>query len=351
MLVTGSTFENSRSRRGFISTRSTHGLSFGVTPRCPPSPIRRGAHRATVGLVSEIDNIPYLQFLEPLSALLRAVDDFVGEAQRVTSARAGHPDASAPMIADLAEEQPYVGTDTMQQPIESVAMAASMSCFAGQDSLRSLSRLISSGPPPPLFAGSVLCRSAIDASRTAWWLTEHGIGTQRRMKRLFLELRYSAEEMAKVNSDPQFSETGTANLDKLMAYAAERGWTLAKVAGGGVELDGEARLTVRQFLSAEFGDEAAAQGVWADLSAVAHGAQHGLVNFVDRGSVDGNRGIIGTSTGALGGRLELAASAVAAANMRHLKYMGWVDGGIVSAEAALTQQLRGRAIRRLNSQS
>ena len=198
-----------------------------------------------------IDNVDYALLLGTLQPLLDLVNEFVDEAQRIMSSRAGLPGADGRMIHDIANEAAFVDTDRLVQPIESVQMAATLACFAAQESLASLVRLMLTGPPPPVFSADVLCRSAIDASRPAWWLAEPGLTTEHCVQRFVAEIAYSADEMLKLTSEPDVKARGREIRDRLAEYASARDWPIGKP-GVSLTVGPQTRPTVRVFLEAEF---------------------------------------------------------------------------------------------------
>jgi hypothetical protein len=295
---------------------------------------------------SPLNNVPYEQIVQTLRPLLDQINQFIGAAQDVMNARAGTPGAESGMVDDIARKQPFLDTEKMAEPIEHIAMNGSLSCFAAQESLASLVRLIETGPPPPIFSADVLCRSAIDSSRPAWWLTEAGLSTERRVQRVVAESLYSATEMAKVTSEPGIKQRGIKIRDRLLAYAVEHDWEVGKDTNV-VTVAAEVRPTVRKFLEAEFGDPAAAHVTWSHLSAVTHGTQYGLIQAMDIDSVDGNTAIMGTSTDTLSARLEIASSVVMSSTNRCLQYMGWATEATDAATVGLMSELRSRALGRM----
>lgn len=288
----------------------------------------------------EFDNPEYVTFAASIQPLVDLTRSFVDAAQTVMNVRVGLPDAGSLMMKDIANERPFVDADrNLAEPIATVGMIASLALFAGQESVDAFARLILHGPPPPVFTADILCRTAIDAVRTTWWLTDPRISTMQRIKRAVAELLYSADEMIRLKSDSDVKDRGAKRLAQLLAYASERSWPIE---GGDARrsVDGETRLTFRKFLEEHFGDPAAAHGVWAHLSAVAHGSHHGLIQSIDPTTANDNVGISGTSNVAISNRLELAASLVASATMRFLTYTGWRGVEVDAANNALVIELR-----------
>lgn len=292
-----------------------------------------------------IENVDYALIVGTMQSLIDAIDRFLDEAQLVMNSRAGLPSAHAPMMADVANEKTFVHSEWMQEPIESVAMAATLSCFAAQESLSSMVRLVVTGPPPPIFSADVLCRSAIDSSRPAWWLTEAHLTTEKRIQRVVAESLYSAIEMSKVTSERDTQARGVDVRHRLGKYAQANSWVVGKDTNV-VAVGSQTRPTVRRFLEAEFGDPDAAHSTWSYLSAITHGTQYGLIQAIDVGSIDGGMAILGTSTTKLSSRMEIAATVVMSATMRFLDYMGWTTDAVRHAASRLTAELRARAISR-----
>ena len=86
---------------------------------------------------------------------------------------------------------------------------------------------------------------------------------------------------------------------------------------------------------------------WSHLSAVTHGALHGLVQAIDvKSAVDGVA-IMGTTTEVLSARLEIAATVVMSATMRLLRYAGWATDELDAVATRLSAELKSRARRRM----
>ena len=302
--------------------------------------------------IPEFDNPDYATFATTMQPLVDLTREFVAAAQTVMNDRARYPGADSHMMEDIVNEAPLIDADRdFNEPIANVGMIASLALFAGQESVDAFARLILHGPPPPVFTADILCRTAIDAVRTTWWLTELRISTTRRVKRVVAELLYSADEMIRLKSDSDVKDRGAKRLEQLLDYAGKRSWPIS---GGDAHrsVDGEARLTFRQFLEAHFGSgteaKAAAHGVWAHLSAVTHGSHHGLIQSIDPTTAEDNVGISGTTNVAISSRLELAAGIVASATMQFLTYAGWRNAEVDAANAALVIELRRLAISRMH---
>lgn len=278
--------------------------------------------------------------------MLDLVDAFITKAQDVANSRAGLPSADSAMMLDIASEASFIDDMLMPQPMETIAMTATMSCFAGQESLGSLVRLARTGPPPPIFSADVLCRSAIDSSRPCWWLTEPRLPTVERMQRVTAESLYSAYEMGKVKSDPAIATQAKAVEERLTAYAASQAWGIGANRAV-VSVGDQTRPTVRKYLEAEFGDEVAAHATWSHLSAVTHGTQYGLIQTIDIESAHGHVAIMGTSTEKLSARIEIAATVVVSSTMRFLDYMGWATDKVRRAAAELEDEIRRRSKNRI----
>jgi hypothetical protein len=309
------------------------------------------SRRTQLGYVSNvptppIDNVDYALLLGTLQPLIDLVNEFVDEAQEIMSSRAGLPGSDGRMIHDIANEVAFVDAERLAQPIESVQMAATLACFAAQESLASLARLMLTGPPPPIFSADVLCHSAIDASRPAWWFTEPGLSTEHRVQRFVAENVYSADEMLKLTSEPDVKARGRAIRDRLAEYASARDWPIGKPSVA-LTVGPQTRPTVRVFLEAEFGDPVAAHVTWSHLSAVTHGALHGLVQAIDVQTAVGGVAIMGTTTEVLSARLEIAATVVMSATMRLLRYVGWATDELDDVATRLSAELQARARRRM----
>ena len=104
---------------------------------------------------------------------------------------------------------------------------------------------------------------------------------------------------------------------------------------------------MRVFLEAEFGDPVAAHVTWSHLSAVNHGALHGLVQAIDVRTAVGGVAIMGTTTEVLSARLEIAATVVMSATMRLLRYVGWATDEFDAVAARLSAELQSRVRRRM----
>jgi len=289
-----------------------------------------------------LENVDYSLIVASLQPLLDLVEAFVGEAQRVSNSRAGLPSADCQMMADIANESEFVHEELMEEPIETIAMTATLSCVTGMESLASLVRLIVTGPPPPIFSADVLCRSSIDGSRPCWWLTEPGLPPTQRVQRIVAESLYSATEMGHVKSDVRIVARAESMRNRLTRYAAIHSWEIGPNKAI-MSVGDQARPTVRQYLESEFGDPVAAHATWSHLSAVTHGTQYGLIQSIDMSSADGGVAIMGTSSDSLSARVEIAATTVAASTMRFFNYMGWTTIELTKLERDLATEIQRRS--------
>jgi hypothetical protein len=205
--------------------------------------------------------------VESLNAFTDAIED---AAVRHDTA----PDADSQAMGELAAEDTYRSRCGWRNPVADTHSFGAMTLLASVDCTRTFAAAFATGHPP-LYGHLVLARAALESSVVAWWLNEHEVAYETRVKRGLCEMLYSAREEKLLGLTP----TAAQILAEREDYAAGLGWNLHWARGGKPVVDGERRPRPEAGITGLVVSDPGAQlgkALWSRLSAVNHVAWWGL---------------------------------------------------------------------------
>jgi len=228
-------------------------------------------------------------------------------------------------MAELDAEDPVKGA-WGQRPVGSAHDWAQVLLVSAEDQFRMMCRIVVG--EPSLYGPQSLARSALEMSGRAYWLTEPGIGVERRVARYETEL-YNASELRRLTGD---AATAT-RIEKTITETADTfGLRLIRGKEHKHTHAIEKRPSGNQVFKTLLQDvEGYGLGhtMYSYLSAVDHGTIYGLLTAVDRdGPIDDLRPTMrplrmsATHTNQL---LGVATVGYGYAAQRHAELLGWGD--------------------------
>jgi hypothetical protein len=141
-----------------------------------------------------------LKLLEAVAPLRDLLSELVAEAQHIRDAAGDLPAAESPAMAEIANEDAYVGA-WAQQPLKLAQSIAGMCLAASEDQLATLFVVLSKCDEAatfraPAFGHMSIARSVVESCARAGWLLEPIISYEDRATRAIGELLYSNWERA-----------------------------------------------------------------------------------------------------------------------------------------------------------
>jgi hypothetical protein len=217
-----------------------------------------------------------LKLLEAVAPLRDLLSELVAEAQHIRDAAGDLPAAESPAMAEIANEDAYVGA-WAQQPLKLAQSIAGMCLAASEDQLATLFVVLSKCDEAatfraPAFGHMSIARSVVESCARAGWLLEPIISYEDRATRAIGELLYSNWERARAtqNQDDfqQLRENVRSECDQRgLPFACKAGRITVKVSRPGNH------AAVRLLLRSK--PDRFAETMYSYYSAIAHGVLWG----------------------------------------------------------------------------
>jgi hypothetical protein len=234
--------------------------------------------------------------------------------------------AESPAMAELADEARYSGA-WGERPVESAHSWAGVLLVAAEDQLRTMCRIVVG--EPTLYGPQSLARSGLEMSGRAYWLTEPGIGVERRITRFATERLFNASELRRLKGDVKRATeiekqvTDTAHSLGLSLLRGKR-YTHTHVS--------EQRPSgneIFQSLLQDIEPYGLGHTMFSYLSAVDHGTLYGLLQAVGSGEPEGAlrpaMRPLGMNSQATNQLLGIATFGYSFAATRNAELWGWAD--------------------------
>ncbi len=220
-----------------------------------------------------------------LGVLRTVLDGTVEAVGRTIADRGGFdPALGSPAAREIAEESNFA-SPLNDHPVQTTYSVALMRLGAGIDHIQSLVRLLEE--PPNIFGSAGSARTVIETSARAWWLLDPGVDTRTRVARGLSERIANFKEQGRIPI-PAIQAHSKKRLDRLVHGLASTGFVVTTNRKGiPLHVEQAAIPTAIDVIRAQLGDKG--EVAYRDLSAVAHGTQHGIVTRLERvGTVAGH---------------------------------------------------------------
>lgn len=286
-----------------------------------PAPGRDGPTlRSTIAIPAEFDDAVQ-PFRANVLALLDASRTLAEDHERMAG-------ADAPAMAELDAEERFKGA-WGERPVGSAHDWAGVLLVAAESQLRTMCRVVVG--EPSLFGPQSLARSGLEMAGRSYWLTEPGIGVERRVARYETERLYNASELRRLTGD---AETAT-RIEKSIIETADA-LSLQLIRGKRhkhthIVEERPSGSKVFRTLLLDVERHGLGHTMFSYLSAVDHGTIYGLLTAVGReGPVDDLRPTLrpmGMSAFHTNQLLGVATVGYGFAANRHAELLGWADDG------------------------
>jgi hypothetical protein len=191
------------------------------------------------------------------------------------------PAADSRAMKEIAEQFRFNGDSPWgNDPVQAAHAEAQLLLLGANDSANSMARLLSSDPTP-LYAHTVLARSALEHAGRSWWLMDPEIGVKRRVARGMNERIFALTESSRLPLDDE-RRRAQKRRTALLDIGVELGFRKVRDNKKRPALDEQrpGQTEIIRKLLATGDDRRLGQILYGFFSAVAHGTLFGLSNSV-----------------------------------------------------------------------